>query len=528
MTVVHEPDRRAAGEPLWVTGLIVAAAALAASWFAAALLGVDVPLVAVGTRVIDASPRWLKEFAISAFGTSDKLALEIGTAALMVLAARALAGLARERFVAAAVGVSLFGAVGLASARWSLDGSAVIWPNIVGVAAAVASMRFLTPARAVGSSKGPTRAPTAQPIPRSRAEVTVDRRVFVSRAAALSAATAALGGGAALVGGRTNAQVASARRSIALNAPADPAPRLPDGVDLGRGSAPWLTPSDRFYRIDTALSVPRVDVDRWRLEVVGMVARPLTLSFSELADRPLVERTVTLCCVSNEVGGDLIGNATWLGVPLAELLDEAGLDPSATQVASRSVDGWTCGFPTAIALDGRDAMVAIGMNGEPLPVKHGFPARLVVPGLYGYVSATKWLSRIEATTLEGFDGYWIPRGWSKLGPVKTQSRIDVPAPGGSVRAGTVAVAGVAWAQHRGIDRVEVRIDDGEWSDARLGADATVDSWRQWVYEWDATPGTHSIAVRATDRDGETQTSTPSPVAPDGATGWHTIEVDVGS
>jgi DMSO/TMAO reductase YedYZ molybdopterin-dependent catalytic subunit len=291
--------------------------------------------------------------------------------------------------------------------------------------------------------------------------------------------------------------------------------------------APFITPNNRFYRIDTAFSSPRIDLAEWRLRIGGQVDRPLTLTFDDLLDRHVVERVVTLCCVSNEVGGDLIGTARWLGVPLAELLREASPHTGADQIAMTSADGWTCGFPTEIALDGRDAMVVVGMNGEPLPIDHGFPVRVVVPGLYGYVSATKWVTRIELTTRDAFDGYWVPLGWSKDGPVKTQSRIDVPKNGDDLRAGRRAIAGVAWAQHRGIRRVEVRVDDQPWAEARVGSDVSDDTWRQWIYEWDATPGSHKISVRATDGTGETQTGELAPPAPDGATGWHTIRVGVG-
>lgn len=250
----------------------------------------------------------------------------------------------------------------------------------------------------------------------------------------------------------------------------------------------------------------------------GSVDRPLTLTYAELMAMPHIEADVTLSCVSNEVGGDLAGNARWQGVPLADLLERAGLQSGATQVLGRSVDGFTAGFPTEVALDGRNAMVAVAMNGEPLPAAHGFPARLVIPGLYGYVSATKWLSEIELTSFDEVDGYWIPRGWSKEGPIKTQSRIDV--------ASRRVIAGVAWAPTRGIERVEIRIDDGPWQQATLAAPLGVDCWRQWFLPWDTAPERYVIAVRATDGTGETQTAERTDVAPNGASGHHTIQVDV--
>ncbi len=258
-----------------------------------------------------------------------------------------------------------------------------------------------------------------------------------------------------------------------------------------------------------------------------MVDTPVSFSYDDLLALPQVERIVTLACVSNEVGGDLIGNASWQGVLLADLLKQAGVQTGAQQVYSTSLDGWTCGFPVEVALDGRDAMIALGMNGEPLPLEHGFPARLVVPGLYGYVSATKWLSKIELTTWDAEEGFWVPRGWARDAPIKTQSRIDVPRAGEKVAAGPAKIAGIAWAQHRGVDRVEVRIDEGSWQPARLGTDVTDDAWRQWVLDWDAVTGEHTIQVRATDKDGVTQTADHAPPDPDGATGYHTRKVKVG-
>ena len=290
------------------------------------------------------------------------------------------------------------------------------------------------------------------------------------------------------------------------------------------GISPIVTPNPDFYRIDTALVIPSVDVNSWKLSISGMVDSPYTMTFRELIDMGLVETPVTLSCVSNKVGGNLVDNAVWRGVPLSDVLNRAGVQRGATQIVGRSVDNWNSGFPTEYAFDGRVALVAVAMNGEPLPREHGFPARLVIAGLYGYVSATKWLEEIRLTTWEGFDSYWVPRGWAKRGPIKTQSRIDVPRRDSRVRAGRVAVAGIAWAPTRSIERVEVQIDDGPWVAADLSNNMSVNSWRQWVYAWDATPGKHRIRCRATDGTGYTQTSEVRPPAPDGATGWHTIEV----
>ena len=290
------------------------------------------------------------------------------------------------------------------------------------------------------------------------------------------------------------------------------------------GISPIVTPNSDFYRIDTALVVPSVDVDNWTLDISGMVDSPYSMNFRELIGMGLVETPVTLSCVSNRVGGNLVDNAVWRGVPLDEVLNRAGVQRGATQIVGRSVDNWNSGFPTEYAFDGRQALVAVAMNGEPLPREHGFPVRLVIAGLYGYVSATKWLEEIRLTTWEGFDSYWVPRGWAKRGPIKTQSRIDVPRGGTRVRAGRVPIAGVAWAPTRSIGRVEVQVDNGPWVAADLSNNMSVNSWRQWVYAWDATPGNHRIRCRATDGTGGTQTSDIRPPAPDGATGWHTIEV----
>jgi DMSO/TMAO reductase YedYZ molybdopterin-dependent catalytic subunit len=317
------------------------------------------------------------------------------------------------------------------------------------------------------------------------------------------------------------------RSAITLPAAADPAPALPAGVSVNvAGVGPFITPNADFYRIDTALVTPLLRAEDWSLRIHGLVEREITVTYADLLKSALVERDVTLMCVSNEVGGDLTGNARWLGLPIGPLLTRAGPAGNADMVLSKSSDGFTAGTPLKVLTDGRDALLAIGMNGEPLPVEHGFPVRMVVPGLYGYVSATKWVVDLKVTRFDQDEGYWTPRGWSALGPVKTQSRFDVPEDLDRVPAGTVTLAGIAWAQHRGISGVEVRIGDGDWQPAILGAEASVDTWRQWYYRWTAAAGRYRLQVRATDQTGETQTAAAAAPAPDGATGYHTIDVTV--
>lgn len=422
------------------------------------------------------------------------------------------------------VGVALFGLVGaLASLGRGGGGVAAPLPSMAGALTAAGVLVLLC---RLAPRVEPDRARelvASDRVASPAVAMAASRRRFLGAAAGVGVASVAVGSFGRWL--QQQAATTAARLRIVLPRPKRPLPPVPADVSVDvEGVSPFLTPNERFYRIDTALIVPRVDVEDWTLRVTGEVEADLTLTYAELLDRELVEADVTIACVSNEVGGDLVGTARWLGCRLDDLLEEAGVRPSADQVVGRSVDGFTAGFPTAL-LDGRDALVAVGMNGEPLPVDHGFPARLIVPGVYGYVSATKWLSEIELTRFDRFQGYWIPRGWAVEAPVKTQSRIDTPRPGARLIAGEpVAVAGVAWAPIRGIERVEVRVDDGPWEDAELGAAHAGTTWRQWTHRWTPTAGRHRLQVRATDGDGSTQTGELSPVAPDGATGWHSVTV----
>jgi DMSO/TMAO reductase YedYZ molybdopterin-dependent catalytic subunit len=506
-------------------------AALATGEVVAVLGGAGASLVlAVGQEVIERVPPAVEDAAIGLFGTADKVVLVVGIVAVALTIGAALGVAAARRFQVAVAGFALFAAVGVAAVS-SRPGGAPALATVAAVAGAGAGLivlhrRLAATAGAAGggadrTAEGSGSAGLASPTDPAE----VGRRGFLRLAAAtagVAAAAGLAGRGAArwLAGGTQPGEVTLAPASAPLATPVSATSLEVEGL------SPLFTPNADFYRIDTALVVPRVDLATWRLQVVGMVDRPFELTFDELAALPQVEADITLACVSNEVGGDLVGNARWQGVRLRDLLERAGVQPGATQIVGRSVDGWTGGFPTEVALDGREPLVALAMNGEPLPSNHGFPARLVVPGLFGYVSATKWLSEIELTTFEGFDGYWVPRGWSKRGPVETQARIDVPGFGTRPPAGRVVVAGVAWAPTLGISRVEVAVDEGPWAEATLAEALDVDTWRQWRYDWDAAPGRHEIRARATDGTGAVQTADRTAPRPGGATGYHTIAVTV--
>jgi DMSO/TMAO reductase YedYZ molybdopterin-dependent catalytic subunit len=546
--------------PARLAGVVAAGVALAVGELVTGTSRGARSLVAsVGTQVVDRASGGVVKWAIEQFGTADKAVLLTSIVVISLVLGGLLGGASARRPWVAPLGfgaAATLGALAGVADPTSSDGPAVA----AAVAAALAGWATLWALLGVLRTGGPlpvttTRRPVAPPspprvapgpahaeamvaadselaIPRSRVG---DRRAFFAwtGAAAAFAGAAAVGGRA--LAGRSTTEVARANVVLPpVSLPPAGAGALstaaPDGLAV-EGLSPFITPNADFYRIDTALVLPQVDPTDWRLEVKGAVPDAFSLSFDELLDLPMIEAPVTIACVSNEVGGDLVGTAVWQGVPLTTVLERAGLrsgavPDGAAQLVCRSVDGFTVGFPTEMALDGRVAMVAVGMNGEPLPVRNGFPARLVVAGLYGYVSATKWLRSIELTGWDDFDAYWIPRGWAKEAPVKTQSRIDVPRAGSDVAAGVVAVAGVAWAPTRGITRVEVQVDEGPWQEARLGPGWGDDVWRQWVFEWDAGPGEHRLQVRATDGDGVTQTEERTRVDPDGATGWHGRTVTV--
>jgi DMSO/TMAO reductase YedYZ molybdopterin-dependent catalytic subunit len=503
------------------SGAVAAAVALGISELAAGLLGLPSLIEGMGNWVIDVVPTSVKEWAIATFGTNDKLVLLIGIVVVTILLGALVGVFARDRFGIAIAAFIGFGAVAALAALND--------PNVsLGVAVIPAGLAAITGLAALQWLYARGAAP-AEALAEERAPQDVSRRGLVIGLGALIGVAALSGGiGRALVGRTTRS--ASGRADVVLPAAAETLPAVPEPAELGvEGLSSVITPNEVFYRIDTAfLGVPRVDIQEWALTIEGRVDRPYSLSYFDLLDMPLVEKDVTLSCVSNEVGGDLVGNARWLGVPLVEVLDRAGVRDDAEQLVGRSVDDFTVGFPIEAVYDGRDALIAVGMNGEPLPMEHGFPARLVVAGLYGYVSATKWLSSIELTGWGEFDAYWIPRGWAKEAPIKTQSRIDTPTQGASLEAGTLQVAGVAWAPYRGISKVEVWLgEDAEWVEAQLSEPLSDNCWLQWVVDWDAPAGTHRLQVRATDGEGAVQTDELRPPAPDGATGWHTIQVTVG-
>lgn len=476
------------------------------------------PVLDVGDRVIDRVPVFLKEFAIETFGTNDKPALLIGIGTILAVFAAmvvGIVGLRRDLRIGLA-GVAALSLVGAWAAATRREGGAwhVAVPSLAG--GFVASGALVLIARRL-----------ARPMPDLSVEVLSTRRQFIGRTGTLVAGMAVTAGPLAALGRRLAARFTAgeSRRAVVLPPAVDPLPPLAAGTDLGvTGLSSFITPNASFYRIDTALVAPQVPTEGYTLRVKGLVERELVLTYDELLARPLIERDITLTCVSNQVGGQYVGTARWLGCRLDDLLAEAGIDPGADQVVGRSVDGYTCGFPVDVVDDGRDALVAVGMNGEPLPIAHGFPVRLVVPGLYGYLSATKWLTEIELTTFDAFDHYWVPRGYAAKAPIKLASRIDTPRGLAKVAAGMVPVAGVAWEQTVGIEAVEVSIDGGPWQLADLGRVPSNDTWVQWRFRWDAEPGRHDVTVRAIDRNGVVQTADRSEPLPDGATGLHTIVV----
>ncbi|MDT0181726.1 molybdopterin-dependent oxidoreductase [Microbacterium sp. ARD31] len=547
----HAPSRdRFPAPATWLAG--VSAAVLGAGLgelTAASVAPTSSPFAAIGGALIDAAPSWAKDLAIALFGTADKIALLVGIAAVMLVVAAVAGWLEVRRPPWGAGIVAAFGMVGAVVAVLRPGAEGLAWlPSVVaGVVGAAtlwllarrlrglglrrpaparertAGIRATAAARTDGSSPDP-RSPVASP---ARAEQRgLDRRgFFVWSGAALAAGVLVAIASTARRAG--SAAVEAVRGALRLPSPTTPAPPIPAGADLGIPDlAPVVTPNGSFYRIDTALVVPEIDPADWSLRIHGMVEQEVTITWDELLALPLAESDTTLACVSNTVGGLLIGNARWLGHPIRELLARARPTEDADMVLSRSIDGFTASTPLEVLTDDRPAILAVGMNGEPLPLEHGFPVRMVVPGLYGYVSATKWVVELEVTRFDRAKAYWSTRGWSERGPIKLQSRIDVPRRGRRLPPGETVIAGVAWQQHVGIDGVEVQIDDGPWQPATLATAISEDTWVQWSLPWTAESGAHEIRCRAISATGEVQTPDPAPPAPNGAQGLHRIRIDV--
>lgn len=578
-----------------LAGLIAAGLALGIGELLAGLVGPNSsPVIAIGGAVIDATPRPLKDFAITTFGESDKIALVVGTLVLLAVFAMVLGLIAWTRLRLAAAGVLLFGILGAAAAITRPTGSVLdTLPSIVGALSGAVALVYMITAlgrRTTVTTSGESSAiasipsdaaATDKPIGSEKAQRAAEERAaeettseeshardstpaeeaavkrqhadetlmakLRERLAGVDRSTNSLNrrgffvagglaaGAAVVAGGAGNLlqrrfAVAGARADITLPTPSSPAPALPAGADLSEsveGLTSLFTDNDDFYRVDTAITVPQVSPSEWSLRVFGMVDQEVEFTFEDLMNRDdLIERDITLSCVSNQVGDKLASTARWIGVPLKNLLDEAGINSGADQLVSRDVDGMTIGTATDMAMNTEDAMIAIGMNGEPLVVDHGFPARMLIPGQYGYVSACKWIFEIEATTFDAFDAYWVERDWDREGPIKVFSRIDTPQGLRPVKSGPRMVAGIAWAQTRGIAKVEVKVDGADWAQAQLSPEVNKNIWRQWVYPVDFAAGSHTITVRATDQDGDMQVEERVPPFPNGATGWHNIVATV--
>ena len=531
-----------------LSGLAAAAVALGVAELVAGFTGAaSSPVIAVGNAAITLTPEPVKAFAIATFGENDKIALVVGTLVVIALYALLVGLVGLGSRVLGYAGIAVFGLVGFVAAVTRPAGSLLDGvPSVVGALAGIAALAALLAALSTRAVPAPA-GHRADPVPAAAAEraddrvlgrlrevlasgdrggSAVDRRRFLVTSGVAVGVAAAAGGGGRLLQRRF--AVAGERSDLALPTPSSPAPALPAGADLAEripGLTPLFTANQDFYRVDTAITVPQLRPSEYSLTLTGMFDSPRSFTLAELFERDdLIERDITLTCVSNEVGGTLASTARWTGVPLGAFLREAGVQSGSDQLVCRSSDGMTIGAPTRSALDVEDAMLAIGMNGEPLPVTNGFPVRMLIPGLYGYVSACKWLTGIEATTYDAFDAYWTERDWAVDGPIKVFSRIDTPAPLRKVPAGRQPVAGIAWAQTRGIARVEVKVDDADFVDAELAPEVDADLWRQWVLPVDLAPGQHQLTVRATDRDGTVQTDQRAAPFPNGASGWHSIRV----
>ncbi|KRE60480.1 molybdopterin-dependent oxidoreductase [Nostocoides sp. Soil756] len=515
----HRPGRA------WYAGgaILATAAGAGVGHLVAALVSPESsPVLAVGSTVIDATPTPVKEWAVSTFGTNDK-AILIGSVAIVTLVVAGLVGvLARTRRSLGLALIGILALLALAAAAFRPTSQPIdLVPGLFTAVVGVLGAQFLFGRLDAVDSVTPDRAPGATPAHPGPGDGTSARRTVIVAAAGLGAVAAA--------GGAVGQALVSRGRSadIVLPTPAAPLEPLPQGLEeMVRGVSSFRTPNAEFYRIDTALVLPRVGTDGWELTIDGQVDHPFSITFDELLAMPMIEKDITLTCVSNEVGGPYVGAARWLGVPVRTLLERAGVQSGVDQILSTSTDGMTISTPLQAMTDDRDALVAVGMNGKPLPVEHGFPVRLVTPGLYGFVGSTKWLTKLTATTYAKDVAYWTERGWATDAPIYTESRIDTPRPLSTISSGRTVIGGVAWAQERGIRKVEVQVDGGTWTEAKLGPEAGIDYWRQWYLPWDALPGRHTLVVRATDATGKTQTHQRQTPFPKGATGWHTVIMTV--
>ncbi|GAA1477217.1 sulfite oxidase [Nocardioides aestuarii] len=495
-------------------GILSALVGIAAGHLVAAFLNpASSPVLAIGSTVIDLTPTPVKEWAVAQFGTADKPIL-VGSVSAGALLLAAVGGvLARRRFaLGALVIVALVALTGLAAVLRPTAGPLDAVPALATALAGVVALWWLTTAAAASTQTSSAEYAEAEP------EGTASRRGVLIAAGALAAAAAVMGGV-----GRWVTSLRTDPSEVALPATTDPAGSFPQGLE-GKvdGISPFQTPNADFYRIDTRLSLPTVDIDSWTLTVDGDVDQQVTLTFDELTQMDNIERDITLTCVSNDVGGPYVGGARWLGVKLTDVLDRAGVGSDSDQILCTDVDGMTISVPLKVATDGRDAMLAFGMNGEALPVEHGFPVRMVVPGLYGFVSACKWITRMTLTTYDAQQAYWTERDWAIDAPIKISSRIDTPKSFAEIEAGDTFIGGVAWSQGEGVDKVEVKIDGGDWQEAKLGPSAGVDYWRQWYHPWKAESGQHTLTVRATNGQGEVQSPAKAMPFPNGSSGYQSI------
>ncbi len=508
----HVSNDRTTKRKAALIGVLSAGVALGTAELVSAATGPNSsPVTAVGSSAIDLAPVWLKDFAISTFGNYDKPVLLGGILVALVVFAAVAGIVAVRRFAVGAVMIGLLGAVGALAALTRPSASPLdALPSLAAILAGAAALHLLLGG---GSSAD---SPDGSP----------SRRKFLITGTG-AAVYAALGASVGRILQQRAGDVAESRAAIKLPAPVSPAAARPNGHSFPiPGLTSFETPNRDFYRVDTALVIPEITAEEWTLRIHGMVDRPVELTFADLMAKPLIERDITLCCVSNEVGGPYASTARWLGFPLAQLLREAGVQAGANQLVGTDHAGMTIGTPLDVVLDGRESLLAIGMNGEPLLPTNGFPVRQLVPGLFGYTSATKWLVDLELTTFDKYDAYWTERQWDPIGTVLTASRIDVPKPFAQVPAGPVTVAGVAWAQHRGIGAVQFRVDGGEWQSTQLSTEVSPDTWRQWRASVQLDKGLHRFEVRAADGRGDWQPEERTRPFPRGATGWHSVAVTV--